>query len=320
MMGARWLRVAWLCGVGSAGLLAGTGVGSAQEVVVSSKPAHTLVAMVMGTAGNPKVLIDGTASPHTYQMRPSDAKAVSGAAVFVRISEGLEPFTGRLVKSLPRGARVITLAAAPGLVIHPRRTGATFEVAKGGHGHGHGHNHGHKHSAEKDDPHIWLDPNNAKVLLGYIANELGKVSTANAAAYKANAEAAGKRIDVLGAELQRELSPLAGKPFVVFHDSLQYLERRYNLSAVGSVVMSPEVQPGAKRLTELRNKITKLGAVCVFAEPQFEPKLVATVTNGTKARSGSLDPEGTQIKAGVGFYEELMRKLAADLKSCLATS
>lgn len=299
------------------GIVGGGHAATAQDIVASSKPAHTLVAMVVGNTGNARVLIDGTASPHTYQMRPSDAKAVGSAAVFVRISEGLEPFTGRLAKSLPKGARMVTLAAAPGLATYPKRTGATFEVAKHG---GHGHSHGHKHSAEKDDPHIWLDPANAKVLLSYLAAELGQVSPANAASYKANAEAAAKRIDALHADLVRELALVAGKPFVVFHDSLQYLERRYGLTAAGSVVMSPEVQPGAKRLTELRGKVIKLGAVCVFAEPQFESKLVASVTHGSAARAGMLDPEGTQLKPGPGFYDELMRKLAADLRSCLAAT
>lgn len=306
-------RRALACGAAITAVLAGTAQAGAQEIVATSKPAHALVAMVVGATGSPRVLIDGAASPHTYQMRPSDAKAVASAAVLVRISEGLEPFSGRLAKSLPKGARMITLAAAPGLKSLPRRTGATFEKSKTDHGHGHGHNH----AAETDDPHIWLDPDNAKVLLGYLASELGKVSAANAATYKANAEAAAARMDALSAELTKALAPVADKPFVVFHDSLQYMERRFGLTAAGSVVMSPEVQPGAKRLTELRNKITRLGAVCVFAEPQFEPKLVGTVTQGTKARSGSLDPEGTQLKPGAGFYEELMRKLAADLKACL---
>lgn len=296
-------------------VLVGSLAVQAQEIVVTSKPAHTFVAMVTGTTATPRVLIDGTASPHTYQMRPSDAKAVGSSAVLVRISEGLEPFSRRLAKSLPKKARLITLAAAPGLKSLPKRTGATFEKAKHG-----GHGHSHSHSADKDDPHIWLDPDNAKVLLGYLATELGKVAPANAVAYQANADAAQKRMDALAAELNRELAPVVGKPFIVFHDSLQYLERRFGLEAAGSVVMSPEVQPGAKRLTELRAKVNSLGAVCVFAEPQFEPKLVATVTQGTKARTGSLDPEGTQLKSGPQFYEELMRKLAVDLKACLGQS
>lgn len=302
----------WMVSIATLSAVTAAMPAAAQDIVATSKPAHTLVQMVLGNAAMAKVLIDGSASPHTYQMRPSDAKAVGGARVLVRISEGLEPFSSRLAKSLPKGARLITLAAAPGLVSLPQRTGTTFEADD--------HDHGHKHGAKESDAHIWLDPMNAKVLVSYLAAELGKVMPDKAPAFAANADRAATQIDALNAEIARELAGLQGKPFVVFHDSLQYLEKRYGLAAVGSIVVSPEVQPGAKRLSDLRAKITKLGAVCVFAEPRFEPKLVASVTQGTKARGGTLDPEGTMLKPGEGFYAELMRGLATGLKTCLSAA
>jgi len=80
------------------------------------------------------------------------------------------------------------------------------------------------------------------------------------------------------------------------------------------------VQPSAKRLTELRRKIRALKAVCVFAEPLFQPNLVAAVTEGTDARSGTLDPAGTTLAPGADLYFALMRNLVAGLKSCLDPS
>ena len=104
---------------------------------------------------------------------------------------------------------------------------------------------------------------------------------------------------------------------MVFHDAYQYLEQRYGLTPVGSVTISPDIAPSAKRLTELRRKISGLKATCVFAEPQFEPKLVDTVVEGTNARKGTLDPEGGAIPAGPDLYFTLMRAIATNLKACL---
>src|SRR6476620_7583557 len=79
------------------------------------------------------------------------------------------------------------------------------------------------------------------------------------------------------------------RPTGVFHDAYQDFDQRYGLNAVGSITVSPERQPGARRLQALRRKIGTLQAVCVFAEPQFEPTLMQTVVAGTKAKTGVLD-------------------------------
>jgi zinc transport system substrate-binding protein len=295
------------------------------KVVVTSKPIHSLVAAVMEGSGAPRVLIEGAASPHTYAMRPSDAKAVAGADVFFRVSAELEPFSAKLVKSLPKKVRVVTLEEAPGLELLDMREGGAFEAHDDhGKGHGHGkkdaHGHGKKGAQDEDehDPHVWLDPANAKAMVAEIVKVLGEASPADAAKFKANGEALAARIDALTSELERETKPLAGKPFIVFHDAFQYFEQRFGVTAAGSITVSPDLQPSAKRLTELRRKILSQGAICVFAEPSFEPKLVKTLIEGTNARSGTLDAEGAGLKAGPDLYFTLMRNVAAAMKQCLA--
>ena len=70
----------------------------------------------------------------------------------------------------------------------------------------------------------------------------------------------------------------------MFHDVTHYLEKRYGLHGLGAVTLSPERPPGARRLSELREKIKDAKAICVFAEPQFPPKLVDTLVEGTQAK------------------------------------
>lgn len=323
--------------LGLAGLLTlAVGIGAAYaqgdlKVVVTSKPVHSLVAEVMKGVGTPALLVDGAASPHTYAMRPSDAQLVNRADVLFRVSAALEPFTVKVVRSLPRSVKVVTLADAPGMKLLQRRAGGPFEVDRHAHGHGgpgtktattssarhRDHAHG---SVEAYDAHVWLDPDNAKAMVSSIAAVLGERAPGEAARFNANAADVNRRIDVLAAALAADLAAVAGRPFVVLHDAYQYFERRFGLTAIGSIVVDPDEQPSAKRISDLRRKVGALSAVCVFAEPHHQPRVVGSVTEGTTARTAVLDPEGTTLAAGPELYFELMQRLAGAVKGCLTTT
>ena len=150
-----------------------------------------------------------------------------------------------------------------------------------------------------------------------IEEALVEADPSNASAYEANAKALMSRLDDLVAEIDAELEPVKGRGYVVFHDAYQYFEKRFGVSAVGSITVSPEVLPGAERVAQLQDKVRDLGATCVFSEPQFEPKLVATVTENTNAGTGVLDPLGSAIDDGPDLYFTLIRNMAGSLKDCL---
>ncbi|HRD76643.1 MAG TPA: zinc ABC transporter substrate-binding protein [Hyphomicrobiaceae bacterium] len=293
--------------------VAGTARGAPPEVIATVKPVHSIAAAVMDGVGVPRLLIDGAASPHTYALKPSDAKALNGARLIIRVSPGLETFLDSTLKSLPKSVRVLSLDRAEGMVLLAVRTGANFD----GDDHGHGHGHGKSKSAAMD-AHIWLDPRNAAAIAGAVAGALSDIDPANAEAYRTNAKRASDKFANLDRELESLARPLAGKPFVVFHDAYQYAEKRYGLTAVGAITVSPEIQPSAKRLQALRRTIQRLHAHCVFVEPQFPPKLIDTIIEGSKARRGTVDPLGVAIPAGPDHYATLMRTLIADFAACLA--
>jgi len=304
--------------IGSLLALAAGAAAADPKVVVTIKPLHALVGEVMSGVGSPELLVKGAASTHTYALRPSEALLLNHADLFFRMSETVEPFTVKIVTSLPKRVEVVTLQEAPGMALLTQRTGATFERRLDGKANDHGHNHRTHQKGDVVDGHAWLDPDNAKAMVARIEQALAAMYPANAAAFKANAAALRAKLDALAAELDGELVPIAAKPYVVFHDAFQYFERRYGLNVVGSISINPEVPPSAKRLTELRRKIQSLGAVCVFAEPQFDTRLVDSLMEGTAARTGTLDPEGGSLDPGPDLYFTLMRKLAAALKTCLA--
>ncbi|WP_449396678.1 metal ABC transporter solute-binding protein, Zn/Mn family [Devosia riboflavina] len=118
-------------------------------------------------------------------------------------------------------------------------------------------------------------------------------------------------------EISQTLDGVKDKPFIVFHDAYQYFENRFGLDIAGTVTVSPETMPGAARVDELRTKVGELGATCVFAEPNFEPAIVSTIVEGTEAKAGVLDPEGSALTEGPGLYGDLLRSIAAGLVDCL---
>lgn len=297
-----------------AALLVASAAEAGPKVVTTIKPVHSLVAGVMAGIGEPSLIVDGAGSPHTYSLKPSQARAVEQADMVVWIGHELEAFLEKLIETLGANARVLELAETDGLVRLKLREGGAFE----GHGHeetaeaddGHGH--------DEFDMHLWLDPRNAAVMTRRIAEALAETDPANAERYRANGEATIGRLDELTAELDDMLAPVRNRPFVVFHDAYHYFENRFGLSAAGSITVSPDVMPGAERIAALRAKVRETGAACAFSEPQFEPKLVAVVTEGTDARAGVLDPLGADIEPGGELYFELMRRLAASVRDCLA--
>jgi len=321
-----------LAAVGLAAILAASPARAAElKVAATIKPIHALVAQVMQGVGTPTLLVQGAASPHTYALKPSDAASLHHADVFFRVSENVEPFTRKIVEALPPSVRTVTLADAPGVTHLPVRTGETFEPhdhaheggdhdhdGHSGDGHDHGHDHDdHDHTPGSTDGHVWLDPENARKMVTEIARVLAEASPADAETFKANAARADAALAALESEIEGDLAPVKGMPFVVFHDAFQYFEHRFGLAAVGSITMSPEHKPSAKRLTEIRRKLASLKAACVFSEPQFQAKLVAAVTEGTTARAGTLDPEGALVEPGPAAYASLLRNLTTGLKSCL---
>ncbi|MGB1005665.1 MAG: zinc ABC transporter substrate-binding protein [Thalassobaculaceae bacterium] len=170
------------------------------------------------------------------------------------------------------------------------------------------------------DPHIWLDPANGKRMLTVIAKTLGQVDPANASAYAANAAAGIAELDQLTAEIDGLLAPVRGRAFIVFHDAYAYFEERFQVRTVGAIRLNPEVAPGLERVAAIRDKIKDLGAVCLFAEPQFQPKVLTVLTEGTQARTAVLDPLGGTHTAGPALYGALLRDLATSLRTCLGTA
>ena len=300
----------------------------ALDVVASIKPVHSLVAAVMEGVGEPDLIVSGSGSEHVHSLRPSDAQALQNADVVFWIGEGMETYLVSPLGTLSFDAKVVALADTDGLEKLPLREGGPFEAHEhhhdshehphSDHDHDHDHDAGHAHEEGHYDLHFWLDPLNAKVLVQKIETVLSEADPENRAAYAENARRYGERLDQLVAEVGKVLDGVREKPSIVFHDAYQYFEHRFGVNVAGSITVSPEVMPGAQRLNEITERVKSSGATCIFAEPQFEPKLVTVVAGGTEARTGVLDPLGAELADGPELYIELIRNMAKSFKDCLS--
>jgi zinc transport system substrate-binding protein len=234
-------------------------------------------------------------------MTPKDAQKISNADLFFWIGPGLESFLKKPIKTLASKARVIELLKTPGLDLinlHPHDEDHHHHHCECDHGH--------------DDPHIWLDPKNALVIVDAIKDALSQQDPHHKNIYHQNAQELKIRIQKMDQALQKTLSPVKISPYLVFHDGYKYLERAYSLNSKGPITVSPEIPLTIKRLHSLRNMIKDQKVQCIFAEVQFPPAPLKNLQKGLNVNFGTLDPYGQSS------YEDMMNTLAKDIHQCLS--
>ena len=306
------------------------------KVVASIKPIHSLASYLMDGMGKPDLIVDGYNSPHGFALKPSHAKMLQNADLIFWVGEDLESFLEKPLKSIAKKAEKIELMEIKGLNKLEFRERNIFE----GHDdhkkedehkeHGHKEDkhddhkeHGHKedkhddhdgHAHGEHDPHIWLDPMNAKVILSEMAEHLIENDQENASKYKANLKKAHKDLDKLTKKVKSDLN----KDFksIVFHDAYQYFEKRFGVNILGAFTVNADVLPGAEQLSEIREIIEHEKVSCVFSEPQFNPDIIKAVAKDTNIKTGVIDPLGATLDPGKTLYFDLIRNMSKSFKGC----
>ncbi len=295
----------------------------APKVVASLKPIHSLVASIMGETGSPELLVSGAASPHTFSLKPTQAASLTEADLVFWIDPGLENFLIDPLANLVKESASVPLLTAESVSLLEAREGGIWESHHEDDDHGHGHRHDSEHGDHEDeathhsvDPHLWLDIENAIALAAVIEQRLSSTYPELASVFSENASELRAELQTLDAELKEQLSPVRTKPYIVFHDAYQYFEERYDLSPAGSVTANPEVRPGARRIADLKQASDT--AICVFAEPQFEARILDRLTEDEGVHLGYLDPLGSTLPEGPDHYTATLKALADNLTNCLS--
>ena len=316
-----------------------TPVNADVKVVTSIKPLHSLASYLMDGVGKPDLIVDGYASPHGFAMKPSHAKMLQNADLIFWVGEDLESFLEKPLSSIAKKAEKIELMEVKGLNVLKFRERNIFDEHDHDDHDDHGKkeddhdDHDHDDHAKKEehddhddhdgheghahgeyDPHIWLDPMNAKVILNEMVEHLIENDAKNAAKYKSNLKKALKEIDKLNKDVKAELSKSTAS--IVFHDAYQYFEERYNVNILGAFTVNTDVMPGAEQLAEIREIIEHDKVTCVFSEPQFNPDIIKAVAKDMNIKTGVVDPLGATLDPGKDLYFKLIRNMSASFKGC----
>ena len=295
------------------------------KVVTSIKPLHSLASYLMDGVGKPDLIVDGYASPHGFSMKPSHAKMLQNANLIFWVGEDLENFLEKPLSSIAKKAEKIELMEIKGLNVLKFRERNIFDEhdhddhddhAKKEDDHddhdGHDDHEGHAHG--EFNPHIWLDPLNAKVILKEMTEHLIENDSKNASTYKSNLDKALKDIDKLTMDVMTELNQSVAS--IVFHDAYQYFEERFNVKILGAFTVNTDVMPGAEQLSEIREIIEHDKVKCIFSEPQFNPDIIKVVAKDMNIKTGVVDPLGATLNPGKDLYFDLIRNMSASFKGC----
>lgn len=269
---------------GSGGAASG---GTGRPVVVAST---TQLADFARVVGGDAVEVVGLLKPnvdaHDFEPSPADIDRLGKAALIVRNGLGLDGWLDNALEASGAKAPVITATE-----------GVTTRSADG-----------------EIDPHVWLDPRNAKAMVAGIAKALGTAVPSGSAGFQERAAAYDKELDTLDADIATQLSGLTNRKIVTNHDAFGYYVARYDLTFVGSVIPSFDTQAelSASELSALVTAIKAEGVKAVFAETSLPAKAAdalakeagVKVVEGEAALYGdSLGPAGS----GADTYLGMMR-------------
>ncbi|MDK3074394.1 zinc ABC transporter substrate-binding protein [Sedimentitalea sp. JM2-8] len=302
-------------------VLSGPAVADVPRVAVDIAPVHSLVASVMEGVGVPELVLDAQASPHSYALRPSQARALQLSDLVIWMGPELTPWLAKPLAALAEGTPTMRLLAVEGGTILATRNviGDIGDDHEHEHDHDHDHNHDHDHDHDNHghiDPHAWLDPVNAQVWIGVIADALAGMDSENAAIYRSNADKAQAALADLTGELSGTLAPVRDRPYVAFHDAYQYFENRFGLTFAGTVSLSDAADASPAQVARFRDVLVDRNVRCAFREPQFDDRLLVSAAEGAELQVAVLDPLGSTLDPGPELYARLLRDMAQSLASC----
>jgi zinc transport system substrate-binding protein len=292
------LAVAWLGVCPAAGA----------AVLVTIKPVHSIVAAVTDGVVEPDLLLDGTVSPHLDRLRPSTLRSLRQADLVVWAGEGVETFLAPAITQLPEAVLVINLSQAGLPTQLPLRNAHS------------GHIDDHRKSNNTLDAHLWFDPHNAAAIADLVAAALVEIDPDNAQVYTDNSKRFKDSLAATVEKVQQQLSVVSDKPFLVFHDALQYFEKRFSLNNAGVVTYQPQVAASARHLRALQQLIKTQSIRCILTEPQLESRTVRSVVDNANLHYAVIDPLASQMETGAGLYEAWLFETATVIHDCLSHS
>lgn len=295
------------------------------EVLASVKPLGFIASSIADGVTDTQVLVPAGASPHDYSLKLSDIQKVKAADLVLWVGEDIDSFLDKPVSQIDR-KKVITIADLAD--VEPLLTKAHHEhfheESEHAHKHEHKHEHEHEHHHDHDDEglttnwHVWYSPAISQIVAQKVADKLTEQFPDKKALIAQNLANFNRTLAEQSDKIKAQLAPFADKGFFVFHDAYSYFNDAYGLKQSGYFTINPLVAPGAKTIAHIKEEIEEHRVNCLFAEPQFTPKVIESLAQSTKVNVGKLDPIGDSVALGAGSYANFLQATAESYAQCLA--
>ncbi|MEZ8142217.1 zinc ABC transporter substrate-binding protein [Enterovibrio norvegicus FF-162] len=276
---------------------------SQPSIVTTIKPLGLIAHDIAGDLATVDVLLPDNASPHDYALKPSDIRKLRSADLVVWVGPEVELFLEKVLSGQPNTLRLTTYEGMP--VRH-----------YGEDSHEKHDDHGHRHDGI--DGHIWLGPDQSKVIAKAIKNALSQRDPAHAADYQANYDKFLAEVTQAQTSIAKSLDASSSKGYFLFHDAYGYFESAFGLKPTGHLTINPDRKPGARTLVSIRSALMEDQAQCVFSEPQFNPGLVKSVVKGTQAKVVLLDPMAQDMSLADNHYVDFLNALGNSYADCFS--
>jgi len=284
-----------------AGLLAACGNASPQpaDVIATTVQVGALTREVVGDRLVVRTLVRPGVDPHDFEASSDDLRLIGGAKLVLRNGIGLDNFLDRALESAD-ARKVVTTTDG----VRVRVSGAS--------------------ESSNEDPHVWQNPLNAKIMVDNIVRALVETFPEDADVFRRNGEAYKATLDATDAEIRRLIDgiPPADRKMVTNHDAFGYFIERYGLTYVGAGIPSTTTQsePSSKDIAALEDTIRREGVKAIFAESSLDPKVAREIARDTNVRivddlyGDSLGADGTDAATVHGMLLANARKIADALR------
>jgi ABC-type Zn uptake system ZnuABC Zn-binding protein ZnuA len=277
------------CGTAHAAPAAESGGGTRIKVVVTLPILKDFTERVGGDRVEVKSLLSGLESQHTYTPKPSDILEIRKADLLVKIGLGLDVWTDHLVANAqnPNLTVVVTSEGIPVIA------DAEEERAKGD---------SNSKARNRGNPHIWLDPENAKLMIGRITEALAGMDPEGRSDYEGRRSAYFVRLDAMETRLAGRVSRLKNREIITHHDAWPYFARRFGFKIRDTIITQVGTEPSAKHIAELIRIIRDEHVKVVVSEPQLSPRLPQLLKEETGVRVVVLSPIPGVLKNAEDYY------------------
>lgn len=311
--------------------------GASANILTSIKPLGFIASSIADGVTDTEVLVPAGASPHDYSLKPSDVEKLKNAELVLWIGKDVDSFLAASLRPMS-AQKVLTIADFNEIEAfldhedeedhdhdhkHEHKHSHDHKHTHK-HKHKHEHKHEHKHSHDHDHEHdhstnwhIWYSADISNVVAERLAKRLIESYPAQKEKIEQNLAEFKQSLAAQQAKIKQQLAPVKERGFYVFHDAYSYFNEAYDLNQVGYFTINPLVAPGAKTLKKIKGEIKEHKVNCLFAEPQFTPKVIESLCSATGVKVGQLDPMGDKVELGKNAYSNFLQYTADSYFSCL---